>query len=71
MVDCWLSYNRSLVGRGEILFSYDFLNTWDSELEDINQNKIGKPFHISRFFPPSHWLHTLLISSTIQTKQKE
>jgi hypothetical protein len=43
MVD-WPSYNRSLVKRGEILFSYDFLNTWDYELEKMNENKKGKPY---------------------------
>jgi len=40
----WPSYNRSLVRRGEILFSYDFLDTWDSELARMNENKKGKPF---------------------------
>lgn len=40
----WPSYNRSLVRRGEILFSYDFLDTWDSELERMDKNKQGKPF---------------------------
>ena len=40
----WPSYNRSLVRRGEILFSYDFLDTWNSELENMNKNKNGKPF---------------------------
>jgi hypothetical protein len=40
----WPSYNRSLVRRGEILFSYDFLDTWNSELEHMNKNKNGKPF---------------------------
>jgi hypothetical protein len=48
MID-WPSYNRSLVRRGEILFSYDYLDTWDSELEVMNQNKMGKPF----LFPDS------------------
>lgn len=43
MVD-WPSYNRSLVRRGEILFSYDFLDTWDSEIARMNENKEGKPF---------------------------
>ncbi len=43
MID-WPSYNRSLVRRGEILFSYDFLDTWDSELARMNENKKGKPF---------------------------
>lgn len=43
MID-WPSYNRSLVRRGVILFSYDFLDTWDPELEVMNKNKMGKPF---------------------------
>ncbi len=43
MVD-WPSYNRSLVRRGEILFSYDFLDTWGYELERMNEGKKGKPF---------------------------
>jgi len=40
----WPSYNRSLVQRGEILFSYDFLDGWGSEIEKMNINKKGKPF---------------------------
>ncbi len=40
----WPSYNRSLIRRGEILFSYDFLDIWDSELGKMNENKNGKPF---------------------------
>ena len=43
MID-WPSYNRSLVKRGKILFAYDYLDTWDSELEVMNKNKAGKPF---------------------------
>ncbi len=43
MID-WPSYNRSLVRRGEILFSYDFLDVWDYELERMNKSKKGKPF---------------------------
>jgi len=45
----WPSYNRSLVRRGEILFSYDVLDTWGFELERMNKNKKGKPFE----FPDS------------------
>jgi hypothetical protein len=44
LVECWPSYNRSLVRRGEILFSYEFLDGWDYELDKINKNKKGKPF---------------------------
>jgi IS5 family transposase len=40
----WPSYNRSLVRSGEILFSYDFLDSWGSEMEKMNNNKKGKPF---------------------------
>ena len=40
----WPSYNQSLVRRGEILFSYDFLDSWDSDLERMNKNKEGKPY---------------------------
>jgi Transposase DDE domain len=40
----WPSYNRSLVRRGEILFSYDFLEVWDEELEKMNGNKEGKKY---------------------------
>ncbi|MDN5847988.1 MAG: IS5 family transposase [Candidatus Nitrosocosmicus sp.] len=43
MID-WSSYNRSSVQRGEILFSYDILDTWGSELEKMNECKKGKPF---------------------------
>jgi transposase-like protein len=45
----WHSYNRSLVKRGEILFTHDFLDVWDSELDRMNKNKKGKPFE----FPDS------------------
>lgn len=38
-----------MVRRGEILFSYDFLDTWGSDLEGMNKNKRGKPF----IFPDS------------------
>lgn len=38
-----------MVRRGEILFSYEFLDNWGSELEGMNKNKRGKPF----IFPDS------------------
>jgi len=38
-----------LVRRGEILFSYEFLDNWGSELKGMNKNKKGKPF----IFPDS------------------
>ncbi|HEY6537208.1 MAG TPA: hypothetical protein VIY08_15650 [Candidatus Nitrosocosmicus sp.] len=41
----WPSYNRSLVRRGEILLGFDVINNWDIELKEMNQGKIGEPFH--------------------------
>ncbi len=49
MID-WPAYNCSLVRRGEILFSYDFLDSWGSELKVMNQNKRGKPFTFPNSF---------------------
>ena len=40
----WPSYNRSLVRRGEILFSYGFLDEWDAALAKMNENKKGRRF---------------------------
>jgi hypothetical protein len=48
----WPSYNRSLVRRGEILFSYDFLDVWEFNLDKMNENKKGKPYS----FPDSFLL---------------
>lgn len=47
---CWPSYNRSLVRRGEILFAYDFLDVWDSELARMNENKEGKKYRYPNSF---------------------
>ena len=38
----WPSYNQSLVRRGEILFSYDFLDVWDVNLDKMNENLINQ-----------------------------
>lgn len=40
----WPSYNRSLVRRGEILFSHGFLDGWDTALTKMNENKKGRKF---------------------------
>ena len=41
----WSVYNQSLVRRGEILLGFDIINNWDTELKEMNQGKIGEPFH--------------------------
>lgn len=32
----WKSYNERLVKRGELLLGFDFLDSWDEELEEMN-----------------------------------
>ena len=46
----WSEYNESLVRRGEILLGFDAINNWDKELEEMNQGKIGEPFHYPNTF---------------------
>ncbi len=46
----WPSYNQSLVKRGEILFSYDFLDIGDKDLATMNENKKGKRYKIPDSF---------------------
>jgi Transposase DDE domain len=40
----WSAYNQSLVRRGEILIGFDVINNWDSELKEMNKDKVGEPF---------------------------
>ncbi len=41
----WSVYNQSLVRRGEILIGFDVSDNWDTELKEMNKDKIGDPFH--------------------------
>ncbi|MEM4383828.1 MAG: hypothetical protein QXH32_06990 [Candidatus Caldarchaeum sp.] len=40
----WAVYNEALVGRAEILFSFDVLDRWEGELESMNDGKVGAPY---------------------------
>ncbi len=46
----WPVYNQSLVRRGEILLGFDVINNWDSELKEMNKDKVGEPFHYPNTF---------------------
>ncbi len=46
----WPVYNKSLVRRGEILLGFDVIDNWDNELKEMNQGKIGEPFHYPNTF---------------------
>ncbi len=40
----WSAYNQSLVRRGEILIGFDVIDSWDTELKEMNKDKVGEPF---------------------------
>jgi hypothetical protein len=40
----WASYNESLVRRGEIILDFDIINSWDSELDKMNDGKKGAAY---------------------------
>ncbi len=37
----WSVYNQSLVRRGEIILGFDVINNWDTELKEMNKDKVG------------------------------
>jgi len=46
----WPTYNQSIVRRGEILLGFDVINNWDTELKQMNKDKVGEPFHYPNTF---------------------
>ncbi len=47
----WSAYNQSLVRRCEILIGFDVINNWwDTELKEMNKDKVGEPFHYPNTF---------------------
>lgn len=45
----WIKYNEELVVRGEFYFEFDWVNSWDEELEKMNEGKVGAQYE----FPES------------------
>jgi hypothetical protein len=35
----WHNYNESLVRRGEVVLDYDVIDSWDNELDNMNNGK--------------------------------
>src|SRR6476660_7079921 len=46
----WSVYNQSLVRRGEVLIGFDVIDNWDTELKEMNKDKVGEPFHYPNTF---------------------
>jgi len=40
----WPEYNEDLVKRGEIYLTFDFLESWERDLEELNRGKRGRKF---------------------------
>jgi len=40
----WQEYNESLVKRGEMYLTFDFLKSWEEDLEKLNQDKLGRRY---------------------------
>jgi hypothetical protein len=46
----WSIYNQSLVRRGEVLIGFDVVDNWDTELKEMNRDKVGEPFQYPNTF---------------------
>ncbi|MGN6624803.1 MAG: hypothetical protein ACTHKK_11730 [Candidatus Nitrosocosmicus sp.] len=66
----WPSYNQSLVRRGQILLGFDVINNWDTELKEMNKDKVGEPFHYPNTFLLSLGRCQSIFSSAILTNQR-
>jgi hypothetical protein len=40
----WQEYNESLVKRGEMYLTFDFLESWERDLEELNRGKLGRKY---------------------------
>jgi len=41
----WPEYNEKLVRRGELYFSFEFLDSWADDLARLNDGKVGRIGH--------------------------
>lgn len=46
----WSRYNEELVRRGEILLDFSVMDEWKRELEEVNDGKVGEPYHYPEAF---------------------
>ncbi len=46
----WKNYNTKLIKRGEWFFDFSFLDKVRQELDEMNKNKVGKPYKYSNSF---------------------
>ena len=64
MID-WLSYNESLVRRGQVFLDFDVIDGWYDELEKMNEGKIGEAYDYPDSFIQTTRLYESVFPSTI------
>jgi hypothetical protein len=47
---CWRCVDERLIGRGELLLSLDFLESYDLELSVLNFGKVGRPYRVTYMY---------------------
>jgi hypothetical protein len=63
----WKEYNKALIRRGEILFSLEFLDTWNKELRSMNKGKRGRPF----YYPVSFIMFLKVLHDILHIKYRQ
>jgi len=56
----WGEYNEKLVRRGELYFSFEFLDSWSNDLAHANDGKVGR-----RYVFPEPFIQHLMMLHTI------
>ena len=47
----WHDYNESLIERGRILMDIGFIKSWNKEIRNMSEGKVGAPFEYSQLHP--------------------
>ena len=63
----WKECNERLVREGEILFSIDFLEKWDKEIDRMNEGKRGRPYT----YPESFILFLKILHDCIHIRYRQ
>src|SRR5262245_33187409 len=61
---------QSLVRRGELIIAFDVIDNWDTELKQMNKDKIGEPFHYPNTFLLSYLTMPKYISTCLTDKPR-
>ena len=60
----WVEYNEKLVRRGELYFSFEFLDSWSNHLALANEGKVGRRYEFPEpFIQHLMMLHIILKAS--------